>query len=68
MVTFFATWISAFSTEKMEDGDSERDLELPAVGESGETCIAGCRRRFDAIGELSGEGNSRTRSSSGSKT
>lgn len=24
-VIFFATWISAFSTEKMDDGDGERD-------------------------------------------
>lgn len=43
MVTFFATWISAFSTEKMDDGDGERVLLLRLLflllvgGESGET-------------------------------
>lgn len=42
MVTFFATWISAFSTEKMDDGDGERVLLLLLLflllvgGESGE--------------------------------
>lgn len=69
MVTFVATWISAFSTEKMEDGDAERDRTPLAVGgEFGETCIAGCRKKFDVVGELSGEGSSKTISSSGSKT
>lgn len=39
MVIFFATWISAFSTEKMDDGDGERVLLFPLLvgGESGET-------------------------------
>lgn len=37
MVTFFATWISAFSTEKIDDGEGERDLEWLVGGELGET-------------------------------
>lgn len=36
-VIFLATWISAFSTEKMEDGEEERDLLLWVGGVFGET-------------------------------
>lgn len=38
IVTFLATWTSAFSTEKIDDGEDERDLEfLLTGGESGAT-------------------------------
>ena len=43
MVTFFATWISAFSTEKIDDGEGERDLEWLVGGLLGETWMAGCK-------------------------
>lgn len=36
-VIFLATWISAFSTEKIEDGEEERDLLLWVGGVFGET-------------------------------
>jgi hypothetical protein len=36
-VIFLATWISAFSTEKIEDGDEERDLLFWVGGVFGET-------------------------------
>lgn len=36
-VTFLATWISAFSTEKMDEGEGERVLGLVVGGELGET-------------------------------
>jgi hypothetical protein len=36
-VIFFAIWISAFSTEKIDDGDAERDLILVVGGVLGET-------------------------------
>ena len=36
-VIFFATWTSAFSTEKMDEGDAERERCLLVAGVSGET-------------------------------
>lgn len=36
-VIFFAVWISACSTEKMDDGEAERDLILAVGGVFGET-------------------------------
>lgn len=36
-VIFFAIWISAFSTEKIDDGEDERDLSLAGCGGLGET-------------------------------
>lgn len=69
IVTFFATWMSASSIEKMEVGEAERDLELAGRGEFGQTYIDGCKKVLGAIsGELSGDGSSRTSCSSGSNT
>jgi hypothetical protein len=68
-VTSFATWMSASSTEKTDEGEVERDLELAGCGGLGQTYIDGCRKVLDAsCGGESDGGSSSTICSSGSNT
>jgi hypothetical protein len=66
-VTFFATWMSASSTENIEEGEVDRDLVV-GLG-FGETYTDGCKNILDASwGGESGDGSSNTSCSSGSNT
>jgi hypothetical protein len=66
-VTFFATWMSASSTENIEEGEVDRDLTV-GLG-FGEMYTDGCKNMLDASwGGESGDGSSSTNCSSGSNT
>lgn len=67
IVTSLATWISASSTEKTDEGEAERDLELAGCG-LGQTYTDGCKKVLDSSGGESDGGSSRISCSSGSKT
>lgn len=61
--------MSASSTEKTDEGEVERDLELAGCGGFGQTYIDGCRKVLDAsCGGESDGGSSSTICSSGSNT